>query len=57
MKLMGLANFQSVFVGIESPNEESLLETKKVQNVRPNAGTLLERVPAFSNTASMCCAV
>jgi radical SAM superfamily enzyme YgiQ (UPF0313 family) len=44
MKLMGLANFQSVFVGIESPNEESLLETKKVQNVRPNAGTLLERV-------------
>ena len=44
MKLMGLANFQSVFVGIESPNEESLLETKKLQNVRPNAGTLLERV-------------
>jgi radical SAM superfamily enzyme YgiQ (UPF0313 family) len=44
LELMGLANFQSVFVGIESPNEDSLLETKKVQNVRPNAGTLLERV-------------
>lgn len=44
MELMGLANFQSVFIGIETPNEESLLETKKVQNVRPNAGTLLERV-------------
>jgi radical SAM superfamily enzyme YgiQ (UPF0313 family) len=44
MQLMGLANFQSVFIGIETPNEESLKETKKLQNVRPNAGTLLERV-------------
>ena len=44
MQLMGLANFRSVFVGIESPNEASLIETKKVQNVRPKAGTLLERV-------------
>ena len=44
MELMGLANFQSVFIGIETPNEASLRETKKLQNVRPNAGTLLERV-------------
>jgi radical SAM superfamily enzyme YgiQ (UPF0313 family) len=44
MQLMGLANFQSVFIGIETPNEDSLRETKKHQNVRPNAGTLLERV-------------
>jgi Domain of unknown function (DUF4070)/Radical SAM superfamily len=44
MQLMGLANFWSVFVGIESPNEASLIETKKLQNVRPKAGTLLERV-------------
>ncbi|MGH6866988.1 MAG: radical SAM protein [Methyloceanibacter sp.] len=44
MKLLGLANFQSVFIGIETPNEDSLRETKKLQNVRPNAGTLLERV-------------
>ena len=44
MELMGLANFQSVFIGIESPNEASLIETKKLQNVRPKAGTLLERV-------------
>jgi radical SAM superfamily enzyme YgiQ (UPF0313 family) len=45
-ELMGLmvdANIVSVFVGIESPNEESLRETKKLQNVRP-AGTLQERV-------------
>ena len=44
MQLMGLANFWSVFVGIENPNEASLIETKKLQNVRPKAGTLLERV-------------
>ncbi|MGH6736078.1 MAG: radical SAM protein [Methyloceanibacter sp.] len=44
MELMGLANFQSVFIGIETPNEDSLRETKKLQNVRPKAGTLLERV-------------
>jgi len=44
MELMGLANFQNVFIGIETPNEESLRETKKLQNVRPNAGTLIERV-------------
>jgi radical SAM superfamily enzyme YgiQ (UPF0313 family) len=44
MELMGLANFQNVFIGIETPNEASLLETKKYQNVRPKAGTLLERV-------------
>jgi radical SAM superfamily enzyme YgiQ (UPF0313 family) len=44
MELMGLANFQNVFIGIETPNEDSLRETKKHQNVRPNAGTLLERV-------------
>jgi radical SAM superfamily enzyme YgiQ (UPF0313 family) len=43
MELMGLANFQNVFIGIETPNEDSLRETKKHQNVRPNAGTLLER--------------
>jgi radical SAM superfamily enzyme YgiQ (UPF0313 family) len=44
MELMGLANFQNVFIGIETPNEDSLRETKKYQNVRPRAGTLLERV-------------
>lgn len=44
MELMGAAGFLSVFIGIESPNEESLRETKKLQNVRPKAGSLLERV-------------
>jgi radical SAM superfamily enzyme YgiQ (UPF0313 family) len=43
MRLMAEANFISVFIGIESPNEESLRETKKFQNVR-QGGTLLEKV-------------
>jgi radical SAM superfamily enzyme YgiQ (UPF0313 family) len=34
MELMWRANFSSVFIGIESPRRESLLETRKVQNVR-----------------------
>jgi len=43
MRLMIEANIQVVFIGIESPNEASLRETKKFQNVRPH-GTLVERV-------------
>ena len=44
MELMGLAGFNSVFIGLETPNEASLKETKKLQNIRPNAGTMIERV-------------
>ncbi len=43
MELMVEANFIAAFVGIESPDEESLRETKKFQNVRAG-GTLLEKV-------------
>ena len=43
MRLMVDANIASVFVGIESPNEASLRETKKFQNVR-GWGTILEKV-------------
>ena len=43
MELMVEANIVAVFIGIESPNEESLRETKKFQNVRAG-GTLLEKV-------------
>ncbi|CCB66503.1 B12-binding domain-containing radical SAM protein [Hyphomicrobium sp. MC1] len=49
MELMGRAGFQSVFIGIESPNEASLRETKKLQNVRERAGTLIERVHRIQN--------
>lgn len=43
MQMMVEANIHAVFIGIESPNEESLRETKKLQNVRP-VGTIAERV-------------
>src|SRR4051812_21673074 len=43
MALMVAANIASVYVGVESPNEASLRETKKFQNVRPG-GTLLDKV-------------
>ncbi len=43
MRLMVEANIVNVFVGIESTNEGSLRETKKLQNVRPG-GTLAEKV-------------
>jgi radical SAM superfamily enzyme YgiQ (UPF0313 family) len=44
MQLMVDANISNVFVGIESPNEESLRETKKLQNLRGRGGTMLEKV-------------
>lgn len=44
MRLMVEANIQCVFIGIESPNEESLRETKKLQNVRERGGTILDKV-------------
>jgi len=43
MAMMTEADFIAVFVGIESPDEESLREAKKFQNVR-GGGTLLEKV-------------
>ncbi|HEV2550374.1 MAG TPA: radical SAM protein [Stellaceae bacterium] len=43
MRLMVEANIVIVFVGIESPNEESLRETKKLQNLR-RGGSLVEKV-------------
>jgi radical SAM superfamily enzyme YgiQ (UPF0313 family) len=35
MGLMTEAHFTAVFIGVESPNEESLREARKLQNVRP----------------------
>jgi len=32
MQLMVKAEFEAVFIGIESPNEESLIECNKIQN-------------------------
>ncbi|MHC5536839.1 B12-binding domain-containing radical SAM protein [Singulisphaera rosea] len=41
LRLMAEAGMVAVFIGIESPDEEALRETKKYQNVR---GSLLDRV-------------
>lgn len=49
LRLMVEANFVSVFVGIESPNEASLRETKKYQNVRAG-GTILDRIHRIQNS-------
>ncbi|MFM7035068.1 MAG: radical SAM protein [Planctomycetia bacterium] len=46
MAAMTEANFTSVFIGIETPNEESLRETKKVQNLR-GSRSLVEKVHAI----------
>ncbi len=43
MKAMTTANITSVFVGVESSNEESLRKTKKYQNVR-KGHSIVERV-------------
>jgi radical SAM superfamily enzyme YgiQ (UPF0313 family) len=43
IEIMIAANIQAVFVGVETPNEESLKETKKFQNLR-TGGTILEKV-------------
>jgi radical SAM superfamily enzyme YgiQ (UPF0313 family) len=46
MRLMAEAGMVAVFIGIESPDEEALRETKKFQNVR---GGLIERVHRVQN--------
>jgi radical SAM superfamily enzyme YgiQ (UPF0313 family) len=44
MELMVEANISEVFIGIETPNEASLRETKKIQNLRTRGGTMLDKV-------------
>ena len=43
LRLLVEANFIATFIGIESPSEDALRETKKFQNVR-SGGTLIEKV-------------
>jgi radical SAM superfamily enzyme YgiQ (UPF0313 family) len=49
LSLMAQANFIATFIGIESPDEESLREAKKFQNVR-TGGTLLEKVKRIQDS-------
>lgn len=43
IQMMIDANIQAVFIGVETPNEESLKETKKFQNLR-SGGTIVEKI-------------
>ena len=43
LALMSLANIRVVFVGVETPNEDSLRETRKLQNLR-SGGTIVEKI-------------
>jgi radical SAM superfamily enzyme YgiQ (UPF0313 family) len=53
MRLMLDANIDTVFIGIESPNEESLRETKKIQNLTDRHGTALEKVHRIQDAGLM----
>jgi radical SAM superfamily enzyme YgiQ (UPF0313 family) len=47
LELMYQANFRSVFLGIETPRVESLLETRKVQNTRGDS--MAEKLKRIQN--------
>ena len=47
MQLMVKAGFNSVFVGIETPNEESLAECNKVQNRNRDLLTCVKKIQKF----------
>ncbi len=49
MQLMVDANIRVVFIGVETPNEEALRETKKLQNLR-KGGTMLDKIHAVQQT-------
>lgn len=49
LDLMVEANFDEIFVGIESPDEAALRETRKVQNLSDKRGSLLEKVHHIQN--------
>jgi radical SAM superfamily enzyme YgiQ (UPF0313 family) len=47
LQLFQEANFKWVFVGIESPDEESLKETKKFQNTREDILTSIRKIYSY----------
>ena len=46
LELLQAANFYTVFIGIESPRRESLIETKKLQNTRKSILEDIEKIHA-----------
>jgi len=53
LRLLREANFESVFIGIESPRATSLMETRKVQNVR---GEMIDRIRTIQRHNIILCA-
>ena len=49
LQLMADANIDEVFVGIESPDENALRETKKIQNLTDKHGSVLDKVHRIQN--------
>ncbi len=47
LQLMQAANFYTVFIGIESPRRESLIETKKLQNTRKDMLQDIEKIHSY----------
>lgn len=47
LELLQEANFYTVFIGIESPRKESLVETKKFQNTRRDIGEDIARIHSY----------
>ncbi len=47
LELLQAANFYSVFIGIESPRRESLIETKKLQNTRKDIVEDIARIHSY----------
>ncbi len=47
LELLNAANFYSVFIGIESPRQESLVETKKLQNTRQSIADDIARIHSY----------
>ena len=47
MNLMVKAGFEAVFIGIESPNEESLIECNKTQNTNRDLIASVKKIQAI----------
>jgi radical SAM superfamily enzyme YgiQ (UPF0313 family) len=52
LRLMKLAYFTTIFVGIESPTKASLAETHKTQNIREDLVTSVHRIQAAGGRAT-----
>lgn len=50
LQLLNAANFYTIFIGIESPRKESLVETKKLQNTRRSMLDDIQRIQSHHIT-------